>query len=477
MSGLIGDLLSNAGALSAHSRAVETTGRNIANVNDPEYARQRVILGDFGSIKTTLGAQSMGLQALRIEHLRSVFLDRQVMRETIASGSLEAQNQINQWLETALGEQINRLNDSPQLDGGNNDNTSPSGLSKSINDFFNSFQQLAASPDEPGSRLLVIQGAEVLVDNFHTLADRFSSLDADIVDLVNADKDKANNLLDKIANLNTEIKKLELNKPNTAVDLRDQRQGAIEDLAKIMSIEVRLNVGTGNNLQIVTKDSVGSDVIMVEGRNVYGAVDFDGTNINFGTPPVNLDLTGGSLYGYLEARNTTLTPLRSDLDDMAEQIVTSVNLAYNPGATPDNFFDPTGITAATIQIDSGLNITTLKATDTGASGANELALAVAQVADQQHSTGGGDVIDGNFIEFYGGVTANLGEIISGTEAKLETQQLVGNAIKGQRDSLSGVSLDEEMTDLVRFQRAFQSTARVISVIDQMLQTLVQTVRR
>ena len=82
MSGLFGSLTNNVKALNAQSRAIETAGRNLANVNNPHYARQRVLFGDRGTVQTALGPQSLGLEALGITQLRDTLLDKQVLRET-----------------------------------------------------------------------------------------------------------------------------------------------------------------------------------------------------------------------------------------------------------------------------------------------------------------------------------------------------------------------------------------------------------
>ena len=91
MSGLFGSLSAGVKALAAQSRAVETAGRNLANVNNPNYARQRIVFGDRGTVVTPLGAQSLGLEAKQIEQLRDVLLDRQTVREISLTSSLEAE--------------------------------------------------------------------------------------------------------------------------------------------------------------------------------------------------------------------------------------------------------------------------------------------------------------------------------------------------------------------------------------------------
>src|SRR6187551_467556 len=104
MSGLFTTLNSSSMALNAHSRAIETTGKNLANVNNPNYARQRVVYGDRGTVETPDGVQSLGLEVIAVRQLRDILLDRQLLREIGMSGSLEAEQQALQRAQAGLGQ-------------------------------------------------------------------------------------------------------------------------------------------------------------------------------------------------------------------------------------------------------------------------------------------------------------------------------------------------------------------------------------
>src|SRR5438132_1665088 len=108
MSGLIGNLINGAKSLAAQGKGVELAGRNLANVNNPAYARQRVILGDRGTVMTATGPESMGVEAMGVQAIRDQFLDRQVLRETAQSALLQAQQTQLQKTQANLGEQIDR---------------------------------------------------------------------------------------------------------------------------------------------------------------------------------------------------------------------------------------------------------------------------------------------------------------------------------------------------------------------------------
>ena len=146
MSGLFGNLASGVKALNAQSRALETAGRNIANVNNAGYARQRVVLGDRGTVLTTQGAQSLGVEARQVQQLRDLLLDRQVSREIALTSSLSSRQFAHQKAEAALGQSIDRSANAASTA------SSTGGVAGSLADFFSAFDSFATSPTDAGVR-------------------------------------------------------------------------------------------------------------------------------------------------------------------------------------------------------------------------------------------------------------------------------------------------------------------------------------
>jgi flagellar hook-associated protein 1 len=169
--------------------------------------------------------------------------------------------------------------------------------------------------------------------------------------------------------------------------------------------------------------------------------------------------------------------LRSGLDSLASQIVSAVNNAYSGGGTYSNFFDASGTTAATIAFDPSLTADTIRSTNTSEPGANELALAMANLANTSFATGSGDAFNGTFGTFYRGLVSNIANEASSANSRLDDQTTLRRLMLERRDSISGVSLDEEMTDLVKYQRAFDASARVMRAIDELLQTVIEQLGR
>ena len=198
---------------------------------------------------------------------------------------------------------------------------------------------------------------------------------------------------------------------------------------------------------------------------------FDGTNFTTGSPAVTLGLQSGSLKGQIDVRDGAIQQLRDDIQTTASQFAQAVNQAYNPTGTTGDFFEippASGI----IALDPTLSFDTLKTTDSGDAGGNELALAVAQLATKQFSTTGGDLIDGTITGYFAKTVTGFGETLSSVNDRVDNETILQQAVKAQRDSVSAVSQDEELTDLMKYQRAYQASSRVINIIDNLLDVVV-----
>lgn len=466
MSGLFGNLASGVKALNAQSRALETAGRNIANVNNANYARQRVVLGDRGTVLTAQGAQSLGVEARQVQQLRDLLLDRQVSREIALTSSLSSRQLAYQKAEAALGQSIDRSANAAAAA------SSTGGVAGSIGDFFSAFDAFATSPTDAGVRQTLLQKASVLTDSLQQADTRLDQLQDDLTEQMATDVGEVNTLLEAIATLNGQIGHFEINAAGSAADLRDQRQARLEELATKLNFETRASATAEGQIDVFVRATDGTEIPLVQLNAVTGPVTLTGATLTAGAPPAAVAVTGGALHGNLEARDGTVQTLRDQLDALAGQLVSAVNTAYNPTGLTGDFFDPAGTSAGTIQLAGGLTPATLKASDGGSAGDNTLALAVAQLANHTFSTAGGDAIDGTFAKYFAGVVSNFGAVASRVADQYEDQHNIENIVRSQRDSISGVSMDEELADLVKYQRSFQASSRVIQMIDELLDTIV-----
>jgi flagellar hook-associated protein 1 len=496
MSGLIGSILSTTNALKASQMAIETAGKNMSNVNNANYSRQRVEFGISGGISESIVTQ-----------LRDAITDSKISREASNTSSLDVQYHIGKQLQVIFGEQIvGDVSSIDSLAGSQATNSTTSGLSATIDQFFTSLHSLSASPTDIPMKTAVIAQAQEMTAQFNTLAKDLQSLDNDILRSVETEVNQVNTLLTQIANLNQEIAKIEIRSPGGALEYRDARQQKLEQLAGFINFETA-EVANGQLLVFARdKDGVsGNEVMLVDRNTVTNQIRFnEGSNeLYFSRHTVQpmvaspndsaFNVSGGSLHGYLHMRSTTdpyggagstaigsLAVLRQDLDTLARSIAMEVSGVYDEPSNPPGyrffFDDPTNTTAATFRLYQGdtinaippLSASTLVASASSNAGANELALALAQLRDVPRTELRGNSFNG----FVSEMATSLGFDVSNSGQLLETQQLLTAQLKEQRAAVAGVSIDEELANMIRFQRSFEASARVLRVMDELLSLVV-----
>ena len=456
-------------SLRAQSRAIETVGRNMANVNNPTYARQRVIFGDV----SPTGSASVGVDIIEVQQVRDVLLDRQLVREKSGAAALEAETAAYERGEAAMGETISSVSD-PSLAA----TTGSNSLTNAMAGFFGAARQLSVDPTNSTQKQMFVQTAKTMTERFQFSNDRLAEVQADLTNQVSNDVDKANGLLTTIKELNLMIATQESKTGTKALTLRDQRQARVEDLAQVMNFKTTTLPDAPNQIQITATSASGVDTVILSGGTTLETLAFAGAALRVVSSNTALTLTGGSTKGHLTARDGALQTLRNSLNLLAKQMVTSVNAAYNPSGTGQNFFDPAGTNASSIQLASGLTGLNVRASVAGgAAGDSSVAQAISKLDIRSFSSTSGDAINGTMGESYSAAISLFSYSLSQSRMRHENQTGVLNAVRGQRESVSGVSLDEEAAELMKFQRAYQASARVISVVDQMLDIVVNSMGR
>lgn len=466
MSGLLSSLANSSGALRVHSKGLEVAGKNLANINNRGYAKQRVEIGDRGSIDTGIATESMGVEALGLRQNRDALLDKGVMRELTSTSALEAAKKVLQSAETALGQFLDRTKDSTSIQ--NAPGSNGGGISDALGDFFNAWESFSVKPNDVGVKQLLIQKAQILAEKFNSTDERLATVQSDVDAQIDTDLIEVNDILKNLAELNQAIGKAENVKPYSAVDLRDQRQAKLEELSKYFDVSFS-NIPDGNGQIEVTARAVdGSSTILVAGSSVPNdaTVTINNATGKFSFGGVEMDFSRGSLGAQIQARNGDVKAVRDQIADLASQLKTSVNSAYGRA------FFAASTNDIPVTVDPSVTVSSLSATLTTNQGANEAALAVARLANQVFSTQAANKIDGTFIASFNSTVSQLGQTLNTTNIRLEDQELSQEMAISNRDQYSGVSQDEEMTDLMKFQRSFQASARHINVLDTLLEQVV-----
>ncbi len=474
MLGLFGTLGLGAQSLQTQQLGIEVAGHNIANVNNPAYARQRLEIQTSVTVETGFGPQGTGAEGAAILGMRSDMLDHQIQNETSVSGYLEAQQSALQFAETSLGQTIDRqgaaVGTSSSSSGGQH------AIGDGMNELFSAFQSLSTDPSSPAERQVLLMKASDLASRFNLTDQRLAGLQKQINNSLQSDTTQANDLLAQIATLNDQISKAELGAPGRANDLRDTRQAKLEELAKLTTLDVTANQDGTVDVAIAGTTFV-SGLKVLDTLQVYdagsGQMLLRAQNSGAAITP-----TGGSLIGDIDVRDGDVAMLRKNLDNLAANLISEVNAIHRAGfnlsgGTGADFFTGTG--AGDIAVNAALlnDPSRLQASGTsGAAGDNQVVLALAQLANKPI----GSLTNQTFSQSYGQTVAALGQAIASNKTRLDDQQSVQTMLSGQRDSVSGVSLDEEMTNMMKFQKAYEASARLISVVNQMLDTLLSIQR-
>ncbi|HEY3756992.1 MAG TPA: flagellar hook-associated protein FlgK [Opitutaceae bacterium] len=467
MAGLLSTLTSAASALNASTASINVTSNNIANANNPYYSQETATLEDRGSVETTDGPVSIGTQ-IQVTQARDSLLDGMVQQQASLTSGFSAQQSILQDAQASLGES---LTDSSTNTNSTSTTTTESGLGSALNSFFNAFQSLSANPGNSAQVQSLLQQAGVLSDRFQEIDGALSQVQADATNQVTGDVSAANQLISQIAQLNSQIAAVNAQGVGSADQLIDQREGAIEQLAAYIPI----SVSTAGNSEdtITTTDSGGNPIQLLTNGTVTNSLSFTGGSLEAGSTA--LGVSSGSIQGTIDASTGPVQTLRDNLDSLAKQLVLSVNAAYNPNNTAGgNFFDANGQTAGTIAVDSNLTAANLTS-GSGAAGDNSIAVAVANLANQTYSTGSGDDITGTFTNYYAGAVTTVGQALDSANTQVSDQTSVQTLITNQRQSVSGVSIDEEMSNLMTYQSAYQASSELLSVVSGLLSTLITSV--
>ena len=463
-------------SLQTQRNGTEVAGHNLANVNTPGYSRQRVAIETSLTIPSELGPQGTGADAVAIVQLRDALIDKQITSETSVRGSYEARQKALQFGQSALGQQIDRQATGAEGSAAASGIGGQHGVAEEMSDMFAAFQSLSTNPTSMSERQVLLIKAQSLATQFNQVSTRFGNLRSLLSESVTSDVGQANIALKDIAKLNEQIIAAELGTDARANDLRDVRQKRLEDLAQLVKFDSTANTNGSVDIAIDGVTLVSSSVL----QDTLETYDAGGGQflVRTVTGGAALNLTGGSMQGTIDVRDVDLVDFQTRLDTLAGTLISEVNTAHSAGfglngTSGDNFF--TGTTAADIAVNGALTTDPARIQASGVAGAKgdaSVAVALAQLADKKHAGLNGQT----FLDNYGQTVATLGQALNGTNAQLSNQQIVESMLLRQRDSVSGVSIDEEMTDLIKYQRAFEASARMITTIDELLQTVLDLKR-
>ncbi|WEG11247.1 flagellar hook-associated protein FlgK [Pullulanibacillus sp. KACC 23026] len=464
--------------LAAQQAALTTTGHNIANANTPGYTRQSAVFQATNAIPvaglssdTTTGQLGTGVEVAQITRLRDSFLDTQYRNENTDLGYWTAKSDTYTKIEDAINE------------------PSDQGLAATMDTFFESWQELANDPDSSSTRAVVRQDAVAVTDSFNAISSSLDQMQSDLHNVITTNTDDVNSLATQIANLNDQISRLVPNdyQPN---DLYDQRDNLIDQLSNLVDVQVTpgdsgmVNISVGSGSLVSGKTS---NTLSVGFDSDSGLVDPD--QIEIGGNKVTLqsgELLGDmESYGILGQEDQSIIPsMKAKINSLATTFADAVNTAHKNGLNLDNI---NGVSDEKVDFFVGTSAGDMQVNPEIMNSLNLIAAAKVE-SDGQSSTGNGQ----NAMDIYNikstnlnfpGTTTNVDDYYQNIVGQLgidsqESQRMEDNAqtivqqVDNRRQSVSGVSLDEEMTNMIRFQQAYNSSARMVSVMNDCLDKII-----
>jgi flagellar hook-associated protein 1 FlgK len=449
-------------ALSAQSYGLNVTGQNITNVNTPGYVRREALLETRALGTATTGTVTVA----GLRRATDLYIDR---RELTARGSAAAASEHDNQL-ASVEAMFNDL-------GG-------TGMGSALDGLFASFSALSANPNDPTARAGVLGAAENFATRASSMADSLAQTKEDLLKQAQATVEQINTRATSISQLNRRIQAAEA-QGEDAADLKDQRNNMLLDLSTMVDIRT-------------IPDDKGSLIVQASGTTLVDGYDTRPFEINLGSDgslrvmstreggpgmDVTQFLTGGKLAGIKEARDVDVFDVANKLDQLVFDVAGAVNAQHaagygQDGVTGRNLFDVSATVAgAARSIRLGAAVAGNPAAVAAASdlaslpGGSGNAAALANVWNTPLS--GGRTAAGA----YGDIVGGIGQRKSAVAQAVETQAAIKDQIQAMREAISGVSLDEEMVALTKYQRAYQAAGRVLSTVDELLQDLLNRVGR
>lgn len=448
--------------------ALQTTGHNIANKSTEGFSRQRVELTTntpIGEGKLQIG---MGARAGVVTRVNNPWLEKQIQKEGMSMGFQESRANALSRVEQVYNEQANK------------------GLNQYMTDFFNSFRELSNNPESLASRTMVRESSTALVKDFGRVVGELKSVQDDLDGQIKITVDEINQTTKEIALLNEKIQTVEV-QGTPANDERDRRDLLLKKLGEKIDITYAegkngmVNVTAGRTAILVSGTGSSELKAQVTDKRDRVEVFFMGTA---GTPSdITEQISGGRIGGALDVRDHVIEDLLGHVDNLAYTLAKEVNAAHIEGFDKNGrpgvlFFEmPASVDGAASTI--GVNKTIINdvgriaaGAQAGGAGDNTVANVISSIQHRQVMGDGSYTLD----DYYNTQVGQIGAIAQRAVKAQESQKNVLGQLTNIRESISGVSLDEETTKMIEFQKTYDASAKLIKTADEMFDTILNLKR-
>ena len=436
-------------ALQANQFGLAVASNNISNSGTPGYTRQRALLRPAPSTGGEM-AVGTGVEVVGAESIRDHFIEERLQQESSRQSENDSMHQ-------SLSDVEMLFNDSNSM-----------GMLPALTSFFNSFHSLSTDPTSPQLRQQLISNASSLVDAFHGRYGELKNMQSTINRSIGEDVTKVNELTSQISSLTTEITQQEVTSP--ANELRDQREILVRQLSEIVEVKQLESPG---NYQL----SIGENRALVfDGTSVPLTADPSSAGyleVHYGQEDITSEVTGGRLSARVNLRDQYIPKYLDALNQLAYEIGDQVNQLHESahdldGDTGVSFFQPMDDAqdaaynlSLSSEVNSSYRNVAVSASSSGLD--NEVALSIGNLLHSSVFSGG------SVTDQYRSLVYSIGSDTANADLATKQHEALATQLENRRQSLSGVSVDEETMKILQFQRAFQASARVVQVVDELLQ--------
>lgn len=452
--GLNAALNSGRTSLQTNQKAIEITGLNVANVNTEGYSRQTPNLTPYPALNFGDFFIGTGVTVGSVGRSHDVFLDGQIKDKFSEVG-----------LESSMANPLAELERVVGIGDGS--------LSDEFDQFFDSWRQLSTNPGGEVERQMVLQRGELIGNAFTNVYNETQQVVKNINNTIISKIDGVNLRLDEIAQLNNRISAIEMSGQEANSD-RDRRDMLLKDISESIGARgFETSIGTvsvqlANGMPLVEGDKATHITAVYSGTDVNLELDFGTTNI-----PLDRTALGGEFRGLYEVRDVMVPDVVNRLDQLAFTFATEVNTMHqagtdlngNPGQ--DFFVPPAAVAGSSSSLAMNISSTAeIAAGTSGAPGDNTNALSLLQLEQQQ--TIGSDT----FVSYYGKMVSTIGVEAARNRQAQEGYQDSLIQLQNMRDGIDGVSLEDEMINLMKYQKGFEASAKFLATVDEMMGTLL-----
>jgi flagellar hook-associated protein 1 FlgK len=447
--------------------ALQTVGHNIANKSTEGFSRQRVELLSNVPIGEGGLQIGMGARAGVVTRVNNPWLEKQIQKEGMSMGFEDSRADGLSRVEQIYNEQNNK------------------GLNQYVTDFFNGFRELSNNPESLASRTMVREAAVGMTKDFSRVTSQLRGVQEDLDAQIKTTVAEVNEISKEIASLNEKIQIVEVQKI-PANDERDRRDLLLKKLGDKIDItwaegkDGMVSVTAGRTAVLVS--GTGSSELKARQTDTRDRMEifFQGT----GTPAnVTEQITGGRIGGALDVRDHVIEDLLGHVDNLAYTLTTEVNKAHIEGFDRNGnsgvlFFEqPESVKGAASNMSMNKTIFNdvskiASASRPDAAGDNTIANVISSLQYKQVMDGGTATMD----DYYNTQVGQVGAMVQRAVKSQESQRNVISQLTNIRESISGVSLDEETTKMIEFQKTYDASARLIKTADEMFDTVLNLKR-